>query len=59
MLFANLKCILKLGRLRLRGSNDARDEFYLTATAQNLRALAMLICASNLPPHLAGRPFRK
>jgi hypothetical protein len=37
MLFAHLKRILKLDRLRLRGPNGARDEFHLAATAQNLR----------------------
>jgi hypothetical protein len=42
MLFAHLKRILKLDRLRLRGPNGARDEFLLAATAQNLRKLAML-----------------
>ena len=40
MLFAHLKCILKLDRLRLRGPCGARDEFLLAATAQNLRKLA-------------------
>src|SRR6202045_3505266 len=45
MLFAHLKRILKLDRLRLRGPNGARDEFHLAATAQNLRKLAMLIPA--------------
>ena len=43
MLFAHLKRILKLARLRLRGPNGARDEFHLAATAQNLRKLAKLI----------------
>ena len=43
MLFAHLKRILKLDRLRLRGPNGARDEFFLAATAQNLRKLAKLI----------------
>ena len=43
MLFAHLKRILKLGRLRLRGPTGAKDEFLLTATAQNLRKLAKLI----------------
>jgi hypothetical protein len=43
MLFAHLKRILKLDRLRLRGPNDANDEFLLAATAQNLRKLAKLI----------------
>ena len=39
MLFAHLKRIVKLDRLRLRGPNGARDEFHLAATAQNLRKL--------------------
>jgi transposase len=43
MLFAHLKRILKLERLRLRGPCGARDEFLLAATAQNLRKLAKLI----------------
>jgi transposase len=43
MLFAHLKRILKLDRLRLRGPNGARDEFLLAATAQNLRKLAKLV----------------
>jgi len=43
MLFAHLKRILRLDRLRLRGPNGARDEFILAATAQNLRKLAKLI----------------
>ena len=41
MLFAHLKRILKLNRLRLRGLSGASDEFTLAATAQNLRRLAM------------------
>jgi transposase len=47
MLFAHLKRILRLDRLRLRGPNGARDEFLLAATAQNLRKLAKLIPALN------------
>ena len=47
MLFAHLKRILGLGRLRLRGPCGARDEFHLAATAQNLRKLAKLLP----PPH--------
>jgi len=43
MLFAHLKRILKVDRLRLRGPNGARDEFLLAATAQNLRKMAKLI----------------
>src|SRR5438552_3923889 len=43
MLFAHLKRILKLGRLRLRGPCGAQDEFTLAAIAQNLRRLAKLL----------------
>ena len=43
MLFAHLKRILKLGRLRLRGPRGAQDEFTLAAIAQNLRRLARLV----------------
>ncbi|MDH3741921.1 MAG: IS1182 family transposase [Hyphomicrobiales bacterium] len=42
MLFAHLKRILNLTRLRLRGPNGAKDEFLLAAIAQNLRKLAKL-----------------
>jgi hypothetical protein len=47
MLFAHLKRILGLGRLRLRGPCGLRDEFHLAATAQNLRKLAKLITTPN------------
>jgi len=50
MLFAHLKRILKLDRLRLRGPNGARDEFLLAATAQNLRKLAKLIPVRSFQP---------
>jgi Transposase DDE domain len=50
MLFAHLKRILKLDRLRLRGPNGARDEFTLAATAQNLRKMAKLIPMQSLKP---------
>src|SRR6266446_5621621 len=43
MLFAHLKRILRLDRLRLRGPCGAQDEFLLAATAQNLRKMAKLI----------------
>ena len=39
MLFAHLKRILRLDRLRLRGLSGAQDEFLLAATAQNLRRM--------------------
>jgi transposase len=48
MLFAHLKRILKLDRLRLRGPTGAADEFLLAATAQNLRKLAKLIPVPSL-----------
>jgi Transposase DDE domain len=41
VLFAHLKRILRLDRLRLRGLSGASDEFTLAA-AQNLRRLATL-----------------
>jgi transposase len=43
MLFAHMKRILKVDRLRLRGLSGARDEFLLTATAQNLRRMAKIL----------------
>ena len=48
MLFAHLKRILHLGRLRLRGPRGAQFEFTLAAIAQNLRRLAKL--AARAPP---------
>jgi transposase len=51
MLFAHLKRILRLGRLRLRGPRGAQDEFTLAATAQNLRWLAKLMAR---PPPTAA-----
>lgn len=50
MLFARLKRILKLDRLRLRGANDARDDFILAATARNLHKMAKLIPMPALRP---------
>jgi hypothetical protein len=43
VLFAHLKRIPKLDRLRLRGPNGAKDGFLLVATVQNLPKLAKLI----------------
>lgn len=48
MLFAHLKRILRLDRLRLRGLSGATDEFTLAATVQNLLRLAKLACPSPL-----------
>jgi hypothetical protein len=49
MLFAHMKRILKMDRLRLRGMNGARDEFLLTATAQNLRRMAKCPATGPVP----------
>jgi transposase len=51
MLFAHLKRILRLGRLRLRGPSGAQFEFTLGAIAQNLRRLAKLVAR---PPPVAS-----
>jgi transposase len=55
MRFAHMKRILRLDRLRLRGLSGVRDEVLLTATAQNLKRLAKLICRAP-PPLAAGCP---
>jgi transposase len=54
MLFAHLKRILRLARLRLRGPYGAQFEFTLAAVAQNLRRLAKLVVRPP-PPALAAR----
>jgi transposase len=51
MLFAHLKRILRLGRLRLRGPRGAQIEFTLAAIAQNLRRLSKLVARP--PPDAA------
>jgi transposase-like protein len=56
MLFAPVKRILRLTRLRLRGPNGAKDEFLLAATAQNLRRLARLRPMNVLPQAMAAQP---
>jgi len=52
MLFAHMKRILKMDRLRLRGLSGAQDEFLLTATAQNLRRMAKYLGTD--PPGVPG-----
>ena len=52
MLFAHLKRILKLDKLRLRGFSGAKDEFLLAATAQNLRRMAMWLMPKAPKPEL-------
>jgi transposase len=54
MLFAHLKRILRLDRLRLRGPNGANDEFLLAATAQNLRRMAKWLTWLRPEPGLAA-----
>jgi hypothetical protein len=51
MLFAHMKRILKVDRLRLRGLSGAQDEFLLTATAQNLRRMAKYLGTG--PPEIS------
>ena len=55
MLFAHLKRILKLDRLRLRGLSGATDEFTLAAAVRNLRRLARL-GPQGPPAHGIGAP---
>lgn len=50
VLFAHLKRILGLGRLRLRDPCGANDDFLLAATAQNLRKLAKIFPAPQKLP---------
>jgi hypothetical protein len=50
-LFAHLKRIFRLSRLRLRGPRGAQDEFTLAAIAQNLCRLVNLVAR---PPPLAA-----
>ncbi|KSH14855.1 DDE transposase [Pseudomonas aeruginosa] len=54
MLFAHLKRILKLDRLRLRGLSGARDEFLMAATAQNLRRMAKWLMPAGEGPATQG-----
>jgi hypothetical protein len=52
ILFAHLKRILKLSRLRLRGPSGAHDEFLLAAIAQNLRRMAKMLAHGKQNPNL-------
>lgn len=54
MLFAHLKRILGLSRLRLRGPNGAHDEFLLAAVAQNLRKMAKRLVQGTQTPNYAS-----
>ena len=53
MLFAHLKRILRLARLRLRGPSGAQFEFTLAAIAKNLKRLAKL---APRPPERSCNP---
>jgi len=55
MLFAHMKRILKMDRLRLRGLSGANDEFLMTATAQNLRRMAKYLGTG--PPAARASPM--
>jgi hypothetical protein len=54
ILFAHLKRILKLDRLRLRGRAGAEEEFLLAATAQNLRRMAKWLVPRS--PNVSSAP---
>jgi hypothetical protein len=54
MLFAHLKRILKIDRLRLRGLSGARDEFLFAATAQDLRRMAKRLFEAQSRPHASA-----
>jgi hypothetical protein len=54
MLFAHLKRILRLRRLRLRGPSGAHDEFLMAATVQNRRRMAMWLAPNGTE---AGDPL--
>lgn len=56
MLFAHLKGILKMRRLRLRVLKVAQDEFTLAAIAKDLRRPATLVAQS---PPAAARVRRR
>ena len=55
MLFAHLKRILRLDRLRFRGPSGAQFEFTLAAIAQNLRRLKPV---ARPPPDCVNRVRR-
>ncbi len=52
MLFAHLKRILGLGRLRLRGPNGANDEFLLAATAKRFQKIPKAYISDERANHL-------
>ncbi|KRQ96333.1 hypothetical protein CQ10_31320 [Bradyrhizobium valentinum] len=53
--FRHWECILRLGRLRLRGPQGAQDDFVLTDNDQNLRRLASLSPDHDLLTFCASR----
>ena len=55
MLFAHLKRILRLGRLRLRGLNGAKDEFLLAG----LIAYPLAVCFRCRGPFVAGAEWQE
>ena len=56
VLFAHMKRILKIDRLRLRGLTGAKDEFLLTATVQNLRRMAKYLGTGPPRPIIGAMP---
>src|SRR5579859_5783337 len=57
MLFAHLKRILRLSRLRLRGPSGVQFELTLARIAQNLRRFVKLVARS--PPNASTRALRE
>jgi hypothetical protein len=55
MLFAHLKRILKLDRLRLRGPSGAHDEFLLAAIATNGQAAMSIGTKTRLRSHIDAK----
>jgi hypothetical protein len=56
MLFAHLKRILRLDRLRLRGPSGAKDEFLSAATVQKLHWRSSSPYRRRSSPHKAETP---
>jgi hypothetical protein len=59
MLFAHLKRIMKLDRLRLRGLSGAHDEFLLAATAHRTRNDFLFSSRISASPHLSTRQYAR
>ena len=52
-LFAELKQRMRLHRVRLRRLWNVAEQFFLAATAQNLKRLVRFLAQRQLPPELS------